>query len=200
VSDYSANFIVENGAVRELSFHKAFIDKKGIFRGIEICDEFPSDIAATLSGAAVESARLLASVGYFGPGGIDGFTYTDRGSVMFNPICEINARLTMGEVARSLHQTLGGRCGRMMLVVTGGADIPCEMDRFASLFEEDEYSIRLKKGIFPATPVHLMRQGKSLTAKRFVVYIAGDSSEECDGYESRMRQRLTSLRQMKVIA
>jgi hypothetical protein len=43
------------------------------------------------------TARALAAAGYFGPFGIDGFSYRQTdGSVAFNPRCEINARFTMG--------------------------------------------------------------------------------------------------------
>lgn len=193
LEDYSANFTVKNGYVDCFTCHRAFIDKKGIFRGIEI-GGVPDDISAPLRHAAEVSARALGSIGYFGPAGIDAFTYADGGSVRFNPVCEINARLTMGEVARSLHAVLGGRYGRMLLVVTGGADLPCGMRGLSELFGRDAFDRATKRGIFPATPVYLSRGGETLKVRRFVVYVAGDSSAECDGFEVRMREILTALR------
>lgn len=196
VDDYSANFLVgPGGEVGSFTCHRAFIDRKGIFRGIDICGDVPSDYARKLRETAECSARELHAAGYFGPAGIDAFSYSDGGAVRFNPICEINARLTMGEVARSLKRVLGGACGRTLLVVTGGAEIPPEMREFSRVFGADAYDPSTRKGIFPAMPAKIARNGKALTSKRVLVYIAGTSHEECGAYEARMREALSKLRQ-----
>jgi hypothetical protein len=194
VDDYSANFIVKKEGLESFTCHRAYIDRRGIFRGIDICDDVPAAYAKQLRETALIASRELLAAGYTGPAGIDAFTFRDAERVLFNPVCEINARLTMGEVARSLHRVLGGRCGRMLPVVTGGADIPHEMEKFSQLFGSDAYTPASKRGIFPATPVNLVRGGKPLTAKRVLVYIAGESHEECDNLESRMREIFSALR------
>jgi hypothetical protein len=58
------------------------------------------DEAASLASTLAATGEALASAGYFGPFGIDGFRYAspdgaDR-QTSFNPRCEINARFTMG--------------------------------------------------------------------------------------------------------
>jgi hypothetical protein len=56
------------------------------------------------------TARALAAEGYFGPFGIDGFSYRQvDGGVAFNPRCEINARFTMGYPRSLLLEALGQR-------------------------------------------------------------------------------------------
>ena len=53
--------------------------------------------SATLTADLKRTAAALATAGYFGPFGIDGFRYRlPDGSITFNPRCEINARFTMG--------------------------------------------------------------------------------------------------------
>jgi hypothetical protein len=56
--------------------------------------------AASLASTVSATGEALASAGYFGPFGIDGFRYrfpdAPDGQTSFNPRCEINARFTMG--------------------------------------------------------------------------------------------------------
>jgi hypothetical protein len=194
IDDYSANFTVEENGLSSFTCQRAFIDPKGIFRGIDICTDFPLAYESELRHAAGRAAEELLAAGYTGPAGIDAFSWRDGDSVSFNPICEINARHTIGVIARSMKRILGGECGRTLLVVAGGAELPREMSSLSALFGGDAYDVRTKKGVFPSTPAYLERDGNVLTAKRFLVYIAGDSHEECGMYESRMRDVLASLR------
>ena len=92
--------------------HRQLVDGRGRFLGIELtagssvngatppgmtADERDRTIAA-----AVEVGRSLASEGYRGPFGVDAWRYRDRdGRIAFQPIGEINARLTFGWVARA---------------------------------------------------------------------------------------------------
>ncbi len=47
--------------------------------------------------AASQAGAALAAAGYFGPFGVDAFRWRDeKGSLRFNPRCEINARYSMG--------------------------------------------------------------------------------------------------------
>ena len=65
-----------------------------------VSSDVQSKFDAQLEGAFFEAGRELARAGYFGAFGIDAFTYrtqSNTGSrrVAFNPLSEINARLTM---------------------------------------------------------------------------------------------------------
>ena len=53
-------------------------------------------------------ATILRDHGYRGPFGIDGFRWRDAdGHLAVQPLCEINARLTFGHVARRFAERLG---------------------------------------------------------------------------------------------
>ena len=59
--------------------------------------ELATDDVALLVGAALDSAKALATAGYFGPFGVDSFQWRDAaGQVHWNARGEINARYTMG--------------------------------------------------------------------------------------------------------
>lgn len=61
------------------------------------CRELPHELSQSFQEEASRVGQALHDAGYFGPFGIDGFTYLDeRARVRFNPRSEINARLTMG--------------------------------------------------------------------------------------------------------
>lgn len=78
---------------------------------LQVCDAFgawresvrakPADLSAAdrerLFEEAAVSAKALWASGYFGPFGVDAFSWRDgRGNPHFNPRCEINARYSMG--------------------------------------------------------------------------------------------------------
>jgi hypothetical protein len=73
----------------------------------QICDRFGRveqimrerpelDYARALERAVVDVGEALRERGYFGPFGVDGFSYLTRAGCAFNPISDINARFTLG--------------------------------------------------------------------------------------------------------
>ena len=79
-----------------VGFHRQMVDIKGQFAGIELPAEVPE--------MPVEKvAEALRREGYVGPFGIDAWSYGNR----FNPLGEINARMTFGLVAWALAERLG---------------------------------------------------------------------------------------------
>jgi hypothetical protein len=62
---------------------------------IEIGQEPPSLVTA-LATEAERVAAALNAAGYFGPFGVDAYTYRVRGTIALQPRSEINARYTMG--------------------------------------------------------------------------------------------------------
>lgn len=98
--------------------HVLTSDAAGVFRGIVVsrapgstpADSLPPDLRAIGARAlgecraiVPEIARQLATDGYRGPFGIDGFAYrAPDGTVRIYPLCEINARLTFGALVHHL--------------------------------------------------------------------------------------------------
>jgi hypothetical protein len=74
-------------------------DVRGVWRATELAapGDLTDDERALLLATGAEVAAALSGAGYFGPFGVDAFRYTDPdGRSRFHPLCEINARYTMG--------------------------------------------------------------------------------------------------------
>ena len=80
--------------------HQLLVEPNGAFRGIRPAR---GNAPAELTRTYVAVVRALAEQGYDGPVGIDAFLHRDG----FHPLCEINARMSFGRVARALGDRLG---------------------------------------------------------------------------------------------
>jgi hypothetical protein len=86
--------------------HRLLVDARGGFCGIVRPGPTLSD-SETAAVARVRQAvqQHLAALGHEGPWGVDAWRYTDAtGKAAFQPLGEINARLTFGAVAAALHE------------------------------------------------------------------------------------------------
>lgn len=83
--------------------HRARCDSAGVIRGIVIDDGLALEPAerAQLETIVGAVARRLGAAGYRGPFVVDAFVYEADGVRRLHPLCEINARLTFGLVARA---------------------------------------------------------------------------------------------------
>jgi hypothetical protein len=113
-ADFGAvGFVGAGGALTHVAVHALENTLRGDFRGIA----FPpanlrEDEEVALRGALAAAATALDACGYRGPVGIDAFRHRDRQSVeRFHPMCEINARLTFGRVARTLAERIAAATG-----------------------------------------------------------------------------------------
>lgn len=102
--------------LRIVGFHRQRVDIKGQFAGIELPAEVPERMKEIVEGVAA----ALRREGYVGPFGIDAWEYRSPDGIAFNPLGEINARMTFGLVAWALAERLG--IGRMRLRF--GAEAP----------------------------------------------------------------------------
>ena len=76
------------------------VSDRGVFRSIRLAhagELLPGERRQLVS-AAEQTAAALATAGYFGPFGIDGYRYLGDGEVAFCAQSEINARYSMGFV------------------------------------------------------------------------------------------------------
>ena len=128
------------GDVTVAAPHRLLVDSRGGFRGVSIDDDgagagLGDGQRARLAEAATAAGRALGALGYRGPFGVDAFGWRDAAGVEhFHPLCEINARLTFGWVARAWSERLGeplalhvGRRpppngARLLLTPSGGDD------------------------------------------------------------------------------
>ncbi|MEZ4402524.1 MAG: hypothetical protein R3B06_21045 [Kofleriaceae bacterium] len=85
--------------------HRAACDGAGVVRALTVDDgaALAGPHRAALAQAAAAVAHRLGATGYRGPFVVDAFVHADG----FHPLCEINARLTFGMVARAWAEHLG---------------------------------------------------------------------------------------------
>jgi hypothetical protein len=101
-ADFGCSALLTPSGLRVLGFHRQTVDLKGQFAsigGIGLPVEAPRGMLEVVEGAG----RALQRAGYVGPFGIDAWEYRGPGgSLAFNPLGEINSRMTFGLVARAL--------------------------------------------------------------------------------------------------
>jgi hypothetical protein len=107
--------VAAGGAVEVQPPHSLLVDPRGGFLGIDLAAPAltPAE-TAQLADLVTAAGAALAARGYAGPFAVDAFAYRDRGPASaadparrFHPLCEINARLTFGWIARALAARLG---------------------------------------------------------------------------------------------
>jgi hypothetical protein len=103
-ADFGGSALLTPSGLRVLGFHRQTVDVKGQFAGVELIEETPPRMMEAVEGVA----RALERAGYAGPFGIDAWEYrTPDGRLAFNPLGEINARMTFGLVARAQAERQG---------------------------------------------------------------------------------------------
>lgn len=101
--EFSLHFDVRSDDVTYVGACELLTDR-GSFRGNGgPLEGVPLEIIAVVT----EAARRVASMGYAGPLGVDGFAGRMDGERVVRPISEINARWTFGRLALLLNEQLG---------------------------------------------------------------------------------------------
>ncbi len=97
------------GEVRLVAPHRGLVDGGGVVRGIVVDDGAALEPGEreTLAATASATGRALASAGYIGPFVVDAFVHDAGGRRTLHPLCEVNARLTFGLVARAWAERRG---------------------------------------------------------------------------------------------
>ena len=99
-----------DGVVEAQPPHALLVDARGGFTGIDLEEPALEPAERARLGELVAAAgAALAARGYAGPFAVDAFAYRVGGARRFHPLCEINARLTFGWIARALAARLGTR-------------------------------------------------------------------------------------------
>jgi hypothetical protein len=90
--------------------HRGLVDDGGVIRGIVVDDGAALEPGERerLAEVAMAAGHALAAAGYAGPFVVDAFVYDD-GRRRLHPMCELNARLTFGLVARAWAERRGAR-------------------------------------------------------------------------------------------
>lgn len=112
------------GETRIVGVHRQTVDQEGRFTGLVLSEEgLTTDELSTFEKVAGDVGRSLGREGYVGPFGLDAYRYRNaEGKIRFHPLGEINARMTVGLVARGLADRIEAR-GPVELTV--GPKPPC---------------------------------------------------------------------------
>ncbi len=95
VEEYALHGVVsQDGSVRLGALTRQRTDASGSWTGSERADD--AEVAEALAREASQAAEALARAGYFGPFGVDAFTYEGEHGVVLRARSEINARYSMG--------------------------------------------------------------------------------------------------------
>jgi hypothetical protein len=103
--DYGVCGLVTGGAPILYPPHRLRCDRQGVIRSIELDDEgaAPDALRGELEAVARAVAEALDRAGYRGPFNVDAFRWIDaHGELRVQPLCEINARLSLGFLTRAL--------------------------------------------------------------------------------------------------
>ena len=106
-ADFGVAGLVAEALETSLVFpaHQLLCDEGGVFRGIRIDDAQSRALLGDHNAVLMDCAHLVAKAlharGYRGPFGIDSFLYEDDGCLRLRAVCEINARMSFGHVARA---------------------------------------------------------------------------------------------------
>ncbi len=107
VADFGVSALLTHGELRIVGIHRQRVDVKGQFVGIDLESGLSAEDRHRLAETAESAAAALRRAGYAGPFGIDAWRYRrEDGSIAFNPLGEINARMTFGLVAWTLAERL----------------------------------------------------------------------------------------------
>ena len=179
IDDYAANFILsKDGSVGDLTFHRSVTDNRGIFRGIKMYanEDFLSRWMNRIMRSVDAVAGALHSEGYFGHAGVDFFTFkNERGVEDIHTLCEINARRTMGDVARACRRTLGGKYGMLRQIPSSRCGA---LNELRLSFGNNSYDSISRKGICVLSPERIRFDGQSIKPALVMLYAAADSENE----------------------
>lgn len=145
--DFGCVAVLTPSGLRLAGFHRLLVDRRGQFAGIELTAAFEGGFPglSASEGRQMEealdaAAGALRRAGYSGPFGLDAWRYrSPEGGTAFNPLGEINARLTFGFVARSLadrlREPLGLPSGHTLRLRLGRSPQPQEQGSPLPLFQ-----------------------------------------------------------------
>lgn len=105
-ADLGVAGIVEADGLTLFAPHRCECDRQGVFRRVIVDDasalvDLPGNVGPQISDTACEVGRALAAAGYLGAFNIDAFLYRRGSGLALRPLCEINARLSFGLLARA---------------------------------------------------------------------------------------------------
>lgn len=112
VADFGVSALLTHDGLRIVGIHRQRVDRKGQFLGIDLDPGLPAEDRDRLTETVETVAKALRRASYVGPFGIDAWRYrSEHGSILLNPLGEINTRMTFGLVAWTLAERVPDASG-----------------------------------------------------------------------------------------
>lgn len=181
--DLSASTVIDrSGKHSAILFQRQWVNRFGAYFGSYCADDDAviDPWREQLSSAAHQIAGVVAEVGYFGPIGIDAFVYEGmEGITRLAPAVEINARYTMGMLARELRRLLSMTSPVLLRSITGKRCVlPETIDEWEHRCGDLAFSAQRRSGVLLLTPLRNGFEGTWRQPQRNVFLIAGPSEAE----------------------
>jgi hypothetical protein len=193
--DYSLSFnILAEGKLSDYTINLQTINTRGIFQAVTLdySDTLLEKNRALIQKIYHESGAALYKAGYFGPVGIDMYSYYDEHNCLkLNPLCEINARRTMAYIPRQLKSKYP-KIKKCMLVSLAKKELG-KLRNYAEVSERLRnlhFDKKTGRGLILLLPLYYL-QNKSLAKNsRNFLFIAADSNEELDLYYNKFKEAI----------
>ncbi|KMQ51521.1 hypothetical protein CHISP_1529 [Chitinispirillum alkaliphilum] len=183
LTDTSSSINIEpDGSYSDLRHIRCIVNRYGTFNGAllpPVETSFSDSHLSTISDCIKALVPGILKAGYFGPVGIDSYTYLDNnGQIQLSPVVEINARHVVSDIARSLQDKL---CPEKYCFLRFASrkmmPLPDSYETFSSKLGEFNFSLESKEGILLVTPLRVYNHS-SVQPYRNCFFISADSPEK----------------------
>ena len=179
IDDYSAGFYIsKEGSIQNFNIRKLFSSQRGQFDALISGASIEEGVAAALADAAQIIAKNVFSEGYTGHVSFDAYTFRDGDKICLNPVSEINARMTMADIARLMAAKTSSKISSIKFVKGKHLEkFKCESD-IVSYFGDDSYSAGRGKGIILMSPLYYEKNGAKYLTERALFCVLSDNESE----------------------
>lgn len=195
ISDISSGFILsEQGDILTKWHHQTLCNHAGTYFANYIIKDDPviQRYYKILESTILKMAEVLYNEGYFGPVGFDSFEYEkESGVVDFACAIEINARLNVGMIARSiLDKVSDNKPSFFRFVSKKRHKLPGNYKEFENLLGDLNYNKETHKGVILITPLRVDYGNGPVRTTRSAFTVTADSVEELWNMDEELRKRL----------
>ncbi|MBP7901540.1 MAG: hypothetical protein KA015_01860 [Spirochaetes bacterium] len=179
VEDYSAGFFLsKEGEISDFNIRKLFSAPRGQFDALITGCSIDDKLFYEMRDAAKKISEHLHFEEYFGNVSFDAYTFRDGEKISLNPVSEINARMTMADIARFMAAKTSSKLSSIKFVKGKYLErFKCESD-FVSYFGDDAYTGKRGKGIIPMSPLYYEKNGAKFLTERCLFCVISDTEKE----------------------
>lgn len=194
-ADISSGFILSNkGKVLKRWHHQTLCNSVGTYFANYVLNDDPliKKYIAKLEQIIDSMAKELHHVGYYGPVGFDSFEYkTADGDIRFAPAIEINARMNVGMIARSiLDKVSDNKPSFFRFISKKRHKLPGNYEDLKNILGDLKYDKDRKNGVILITPLRVDYGDGPVRTARSAFTVTAETDEELWAMDDELRRRL----------